>query len=427
MRLPGRVAAAVEVLTDVVARHRPASEALRDWGKAHRFAGSGDRHAIGTLVYDALRNKLSAGAAAHSMTPRGIVLGVLKSVWKLGPDEIETLAAAEHGPGGLSEDERAALTADAGDVPDWVRGNYPEWLDASLRRVFADGAVAEMQALSNRAPIDLRANTLKASREQVIDALKGFGAVAGPLSPVAVRIAGLSPDQKQINVEVEPSHGRGWFEVQDAASQIAALLSGVKPGENVADICAGAGGKTLALAAVMQNQGKLMAHDKDRRRLRPIFERISRAGASFIEVLDASDDTALKAGSFDCVLIDAPCSGSGAWRRKPESKWKLTLKLLAQRLNDQQQVLEKARDLVKPGGRIVYITCSILPEENTDQVRLFLAANKAFRIVPYTELWPQLIGGEAPRSADGLSETLLLTPRQHDVDGFFVAVMHRSK
>jgi 16S rRNA (cytosine967-C5)-methyltransferase len=409
----------------VTERHRPASEALRDWGKAHRFAGSGDRHFIGTLVYDALRNKLSAGAAARSDAPRGVVFGVLRSIWKLGPDEIETLASAEHGPGALAEVERAALSLETGALPDQVKGNYPEWLQPSLQRVFGDTAVAEMQALATRAPIDLRANTLKATQEQVIDALKGFGAMAGPWSPLAVRIAAPAPDHKHINVEVEASHGRGWFEVQDAASQIAALLSGVKPGETVADICAGAGGKTLAMAALMQNQGKLIAHDKDRHRLRPIFERVNRAGASVIEVLGAADEGQLKPGHFDCVLVDAPCSGSGAWRRKPESKWKLTPKLLEQRLRDQRQVLEKASDLVKRGGRLIYVTCSILPEENTDQVKAFLEGHDDFEVVPYTELWPQLIGGNSPASADGSTETLLLTPRRHDVDGFFVAVMRK--
>jgi len=260
----------------------------------------------------------------------------------------------------------------------------------------------------------------------VLDALQRFGAVAGPLLPTSVRLASPGPEQKHVNVEVEPAHGMGWFEVQDTASQIAAALSNVQPGEQVADMCAGAGGKTLALAALMKNQGRLVAHDVDRHRLRPIFERAMRAGATCIDVVAADQVSTLVEKSFDCVVIDAPCSGTGAWRRKPETKWKLTRKTLDQRMRDQQSVLAGGAALVKSGGRLVYITCSILPCENTVQVKQFLDANKDFKIIPYAQQWARAIGGKAPISADGSTDTLLLTPKQHDVDGFFVAVMQRQ-
>ena len=428
MRLAGRAAAAIEILTEIFERHRPASEALKDWGKAHRFAGSTDRHAIGTLVFDCLRRRNSLAARMGDGRPRALVLAALRDIWGQGPEDIAALSGEQHGPGPLNEAEQVALQRDMRrDLPVAVAGDLPEWLVPSFEAAFGSRAAEEGAALAARAPIDLRVNTLKATRAEVLEALARFGATAGPLSPLCVRIAPPGHQTRNANVEAEPAHGRGWYEVQDAASQVAALLSGAKPGKTVADICAGAGGKTLALAAMMNNEGKLVAHDTDRFRLRPIFERLTRAGVTNCEVISAQDQGQLEAaGPFDCVVIDAPCSGSGAWRRKPDAKWRLTEKQLTQRIKDQRQVLEKGFELVKPGGRLVYITCSVLPQENTEQVAAFMARHEEMKLLPYTEQWRQLIGGEAPSSADGLSDTLLLTPAQHDADGFFVAVMGRA-
>lgn len=427
MRMPGRASAAIEILTDILERHRPASEALRDWGKAHRFAGGGDRHAIGTLVYDALRKRQSAAYRMGSDTPRALVLATLHVSWGMAVEDIAALADGEHGPAALSGEERAALTRDISDVPAHVRGDFPAFLAPSLTRVFGENAALECAGLAERAPIDLRVNTLKADRAKLLDALSRFGAVAGPLSPTSIRIAAPTHEQKHVNVEAEPAHGMGWFEVQDSASQVAAALSGVTPGETVADICAGAGGKTLALAALMQNEGRIFAHDRDRHRLRPIFERMTRSGASIIEVLSAENGQTLDGqGGFDCVVVDAPCTGSGTWRRKPDAKWKLTEKTLALRVKEQRDVLTRGASLVKPGGRLAYFTCSLLPEENTDQVAWFLAGHKNFKVLRYGEQWAKAIGGAAPKSADSSAETLLLTPRQHGTDGFFVAVMQRN-
>ncbi len=423
MRQAGRVSAAIEVLAEVLEKHSPASDALRDWGKSHRFAGSSDRHAIGTLVYDALRQKNSAAVAGGSATPRGIVLGALKSVWGLPAVEIATLFTEEHGPGVLSAAEVKALARDLIPSDPHIAGNYQDWLTQSLQRVFGDRLVTEMAALAARAPTDLRVNTLKATRGVVLEALTKFSAEVGPLSPWSIRIPTPRQDSKNVGLEAETSHGMGWIEVQDTASQVAALLTGVKPGEVVADICAGAGGKTLALAAMMRNTGTIVAHDTDRRRLRPIFERIARAGASCIEVLASEDVEKLSGyGGFDCVVVDAPCTGTGTWRRKPETKWKLKPATLELRIKDQREVLLRGAKLVKPGGRLAYFTCSILAEENTDQVNAFLAGHPDFEIIPYTEQWRH---GPAPISADGSEVALLLTPAMHGTDGFFSAIFRR--
>lgn len=428
MRLAGRVSAAIDVLTEIFERHRPASEALKDWGKAHRFAGSTDRHAIGTLVYDALRRRNSLAFRMGNEAPRALALAGLRDAWGLSVDAIAAMAEEQHGPGKLTVEERKALDrALLADLPLHVAGDVPEWLAPSYEKAFGQRAAAEGAALAQRAPVDLRVNLLKAERPQVLAALERFGAVAGPWSPLAVRIAAPGPDARNVNVEAEPAHGMGWFEVQDAGSQVAALLSGVQPGMSVADICAGAGGKTLALAAMMRNEGRLVAHDLDRFRLRPIFERLTRAGVTNCEVISAQDRGKLEAqGPFDRVVIDAPCSGSGSWRRKPDAKWRLTQKQFAQRLKDQAQVLEKGIELTKRGGEMLYITCSVLPEENTGQVSAFLSRHNEMRLVPYKEVWERMIGGLAPESADGATDTLVLTPARHDTDGFFMAVMRKG-
>lgn len=427
MRMAGRVAAAVEILTDVFTQHRPAAEALKDWGKYHRFAGSTDRHAIGTLVYDVLRRRNTAASRMGDGRPRALALGVLRDVWNIPADEIENLCTEQYGPGVLSAAEKTALAREMReDLPAHIRGDFPEWLLPSLSKVFGDRAAAEGAALSQRAPIDLRVNTLKCEQPKLLETFAKHGAVAGPLSPLCVRIKSSDANTRNINVEAEPAHGLGWFEIQDAASQVAALMSGVTAGERVADICAGAGGKTLALAAMMQNKGVVVAYDADRHRLRPIFERITRAGITNIEVIAADEAEKLdQMGGFDCVLIDAPCSGSGSWRRKPDAKWRLAEMQLQQRLKEQREVLERGAQLVKAGGRLVYITCSVLPEENNEQVAAFLGGHKNFEIIPFASQWAAAIGTEPPKSADGSDSTLLLTPAQHGTDGFFIAVMRR--
>jgi 16S rRNA (cytosine967-C5)-methyltransferase len=426
VKIAGRVQAAIEVLHEVLTRHRPAAEALKDWGKAHRFAGSSDRHVIGTLVYDSLRQRSLLAAQSGGDTARHIVLGLLRQCWGMSVADIAALADGQHGPAALSAEEENALRGEPAGLPWHVAANVPDWLAPEFEKLFGDSAAAEGEALSQRAPIDLRVNLLKCDRTKLKALLSSFGAVEGPWVNTSLRIAAPGSEQKHVNVEVDPAHGMGFFEVQDTASQIAAALTGVKAGEQVADICAGAGGKTLALAALMQNQGRLVAHDVDRHRLRPIFERVMRAGASCVEVVSADQASAMQDGSFDCVVVDAPCSGTGTWRRKPEIKWKLTRKTLDTRLIEQCNVLESGAKLVRKGGRLAYFTCSLLPEENTGQVRQFLAAHKDFKLVPYGDQWASTIGGVAPKSGDGAKDTLLLTPHQHGVDGFFVAVMQRS-
>ena len=430
MKPGARISAAIEVLAEVIGRHRPAAEALADWGKAHRFAGSGDRAAIGHLVFEALRRKNSIAWRMETDTARALAFGAAGRAFGMAGAAVAALAdGSEHAPAPLTEAERHGLDREVAlDAPAHVRGDFPEWLTPSLDRAFGGRTAEEGAALARRAPVDLRANTLKADREKVVRALAKFGARETALSPIGVRIEAPDGTARLPNVEAEPGHAKGWFEVQDEGSQLAALLAHAGPRQQVLDICAGAGGKTLALAAAMQNTGQIYAYDDDRLRLRAIFERLKRAGARNVQVLQAGEEAGLTAlgPRFDLVLVDAPCTGSGIWRRRPESKWRLKPESLGHRQRDQDQVLALAARMVKPGGRLVYVTCSILPEENGDRIEAFRAAHADFAVVPFAETWAAVLGTTPPASADGATDMLQLTPARHGVDGFFIAGLKRG-
>ena len=431
MRPGARLQAAAEILDDILTRHRPAGTALADWGKAHRFAGSGDRAAIGTLVYDALRRKSSIAARMGADTPRALALGAAPRAFAMTADEVAAAAdGSTHAIGALSEDEKERLDAALPeDAPVHVTGDIPEWLVPSFERAFGARAAEEGAGLSQRAPVDVRVNTLKATREKVTKALARFGAEPALLSPVGVRIPAPEGAGRSPAIEAEAAHGKGWFEVQDEGSQVAALLAGAGPRLQVLDLCAGAGGKTLALSATMQNTGQIYAYDADKRQLRPIFERLKRAGARNVQVMEAGDAAALEAlgPRFDLVLVDAPCTGSGTWRRKPDSKWRLKPANIPERQAEQARILDQGARLVKPGGQLVYVTCSVLPEENADQVAGFLSRHADFALLPYGEAWRERLGSEPPASADGSAETLQLTPARHGTDGFFIALLGRRQ
>lgn len=426
-----RISAAVEVLADIDARRRPATDALKDWGLSHRFAGSKDRAAIASLVYDALRRKASAAWIMGEGTPRAIVLGMLKLQRGLSPDAIGALCSGERfAPEPLTADERERLErADLSTAPAAVAGDFPDWIEPSLRRLFGDDLVPEMQALTTRAPLDLRVNRLKvSSRDEAHDALPHLNAVETPLSPLGLRIA-PSEDGRGPAVQSEPEFLKGWIEIQDEGSQLVALLSGARPGEQVVDLCAGGGGKTLALAAQMENHGQIYATDNDARRLAPIHDRLNRAGVRNVQVrtprarADAVTDLD---GKIDCVLVDAPCTGIGTWRRNPDAKWRLRPGSLEVRRNEQATVLDRAAALVKPGGRIVYITCSILPEENDDALSAFMERHEGFAPVPFDTVLEQAGLGSLKASVRPTGHGLQLTPHMTGTDGFYAAILVRN-
>ncbi|MFM7085175.1 MAG: RsmB/NOP family class I SAM-dependent RNA methyltransferase [Hyphomicrobium sp.] len=429
MRPAARIAAAIEILDTILNRHQPTSLALADWGKSHRFAGSADRNAIGSLVYDALRKRLSLAWAMGSETPRALALGAALKTFMMTPEVlVAECNGKDHAPEKLSEQEQVGLVRSEAEAPDFIRANIPEWLWTSFHKTFGPRAVEEGRHLAERAPTDLRINTLKVVREKVLKALAEFNVRPTPFSPIGVRVPIAIGTARTPNLEAEAAFQAGWFEIQDEGSQVAALLADVGPQMQILDLCAGSGGKTLALAGQMQNKGQIYAYDKDRLRLKPIFSRIQRAGVRNVQVLKGGDQNALQAlgQKFDRVIVDAPCSGTGVWRRRPESKWRLKAKSLEERTLEQEKVLATASQLVKPGGRIVYITCSLLPQENSLQIEKFLSQNRPFSLIPYEKIWKERLPDTLPQSALNTPLTLQLTPASHGTDGFYVAILQRS-
>ncbi|WP_315832200.1 RsmB/NOP family class I SAM-dependent RNA methyltransferase [Bradyrhizobium prioriisuperbiae] len=428
-----RLSAAIEVLSAIDTQRIPAANALKDWGTAHRFAGSGDRAAIAGLVFDVLRRRASSAYLLDADTPRARVLGMLRLERGLDADAIAALCdGSRFAPEPLSEAERSALTSRSlKTAPDHIAGDYPEWLDPYLARVFGDSRVEEAVAMASRAPLDLRVNTLKSTRDKALASIAHLGAEPTRWSPLGLRIA-LGADARNPGVHSEEAFIKGGVEVQDEGSQLAALLSAAKPGEQVIDLCAGAGGKTLALAAMMQGKGRLIATDSDKRQLAPIHERLSRAGVHNAEVRTpkgAADPLADIKASADLVVIDAPCTGTGTWRRNPDAKWRMRPGALEVRLKGQAEVLDRAAALVRPGGRIAYITCSVLAEENGDQVAAFVGRHPGFTVMPTAwSIGP--LGTAADAFAGAVLTTpegLLMTPRRTGTDGFFVSILSRGQ
>jgi 16S rRNA (cytosine967-C5)-methyltransferase len=424
-----RAAAAIEVLAEIETRRRPAADAMKDWGLAHRFAGSGDRAAISSLVYDALRRKASSAYIMRDSTPRAEVLGALLQTRGLDVDAIAALFSGEgHAPSTLSEVERQRLAAaDLTGAPAHVLGDFPEWLTPQFEASFGAEAADEGRALAERAPVDLRANLLKTTRDQALAALAHLSPRPTPLSPIGLRIA-IRPDGRGPALNAEPAYVKGQVEVQDEGSQLAALLGEAKPGMQVLDLCAGAGGKTLALAGSMGNHGQIYATDADGRRLAPIFDRLARSGARNVQVRSPrgqSDVLADLEDRCDLVMVDAPCTGSGAWRRNPDAKWRIRPGALEQRINDQDESLEKARRFVKVGGRLVYATCSVLRAENEDRIAAFLSRND--ELLP-VDADVQARKAGLPALANHRSPFgpgFRLSPRTTGTDGFYIATLAR--
>lgn len=426
MRLGGRLAAAIEVLADIENRPRPAVDALKEWGQAHRFAGSSDRVAIGNIVYDALRRWRSAAWLFDADTPRARAFGALVLEWGMdAPALQQALDGDRFAPPLLDETETSALASrNLADAPPEVQADCPDWCVELAQEAFGQDWVKELAALAARPPLDLRVNTLSATPSKVQASLQEMGAAPAGILEEALRIAPVEGGNRHPNIQTGPDFQNGWFEVQDLGSQMAAALAGAEPGMQVLDYCAGAGGKTLAFAAAMKNRGQIFAHDAEKSRLAPIFERLRRANVRNVQVVSDEKDLEPLSGRMDLVLVDAPCTGSGTWRRRPDTKWRLTEEQLHDRIADQAAILTKAAKHVRPGGHLAYVTCSIFLRENAHQIENFLQGNPTFSAIEPSQLWRSRFGdAPLPRlSGNGL----VMTPATTGTDGFFIAVMQRQ-
>ena len=429
MRLSGRIAAAIQVLNSLQQRRRPVALVLRDWGQANRFAGSGDRAAIGNLVYDALRKRASHGWAMQSDSGRALVLSVVVRDWAEDADQMcRTFERDNFAPEPITGQELDRLKADdpLADAPDWVRADLPQWMAPAFSEQFGKDWVAQGQALSARPPLDLRINSLKSERGRVTRSLDRFHPVSASISPDGLRIpAGTGPSRVP-NVQADEALKKGWAEIQDEGSQIAAALCGAEAGRQVLDYCAGGGGKTLALAALMQNRGQIFASDTDRNRLAPIYDRLKRNGVRNVQVRPpAPGSLDALVGAMDRVVVDAPCTGAGTWRRHPDAKWRLTPRQLEKRTSEQAAILREAARFVAPGGQLVYITCSLLPEENQHQIARLLREIPAFSAIDPQKRWQETFPAarELPLFVE---HGMVLSPLSSDTDGFFVSVLQAT-
>lgn len=421
--------AVIDIIADIEAALRDNGAAadviLRQAFAARRYAGSKDRATITDGVYGILRSR---GALLWALEKAGAaVTGRHLLIARLAADPDTDFAAIfsgqGHAPLPLDDDEIALIPRlrALGPLPEAVALECPDWLEAPLRARFGERFAAEMAALQGRAPLTLRINGLRTNVDATLKALsaEGITATAGRYLPDALVVDG-APRLDTLSLIRD-----GWVEVQDEASQIGARLVDAGPKMQVADLCAGAGGKTLAMAAAMKNSGQIHAFDTDGRRLGNLRDRMRRADARNIQAHRLAPGGEARSslldplrGHMDRVVLDVPCSGSGTWRRSPELRWRLTPDRLAELTAIQDSLLAEGATLVKPGGRLIYMTCSLLAAENEDRIVTFLSQNRQFRLLNYREIWP-----DAPETNSYMAETLALSPQSHGTDGFFIAVI----
>ena len=428
--IPALLHATLDLLCEVEATARPADAVTSAFFRKRRHLGDRDRGAVLEQLYAILRHRARLGwwLARQDCddTPRNRLLAWLILGEGKSPNQIKRLFdGAKVSAAALTDPENKLLmtlqhrTMAHPDMPEAVRLECPAWAFTPLKQRFGETFGAEMANTLSSPPLDLRVNPLKTTRDAMLGQLKGMGLRVEPmrLSPHGIRL------KARLSLARLPGLKTGDIEIQDEGSQLVALLVDAKPGERVVDFCAGAGGKTLAIAAQMKNKGHIIACDVNESRLKRCAERHRRAGLHNVEtrVLASETDRWIKRhkGGFDRVLVDAPCSGTGTWRRNPDARWRAPELGLENLVALQARILASAARLVKPGGRLVYATCSMLREENEAQVASFLASNPGFRIVPVRDAAPHLMGVTQ-------SDHLSLTPARHGTDGFFAAVLQRD-
>ncbi len=434
MKNDARVAAAIELLARIEAARVPMDSVCGDYFRTRRFIGSGDRSAIVERVYAIMRAhaRLSWWLKKANLQDRPryrvllwLILG--EKLWMAALDDLFT--GNQYAPEKLDEAEKAFLAPvigqplDHADMDEATRNECPPEAYEKLKSRFGDAFATEMAAMLQPATLDLRTNTFRKTPAEVIASLKNDGIEAAPtaLSPAGLRVKGRAFLAKT------KAFNKGWVDIQDEGSQLIAYLCAAKPGMQVLDACAGGGGKTLALGAMMEGKGRIVAMDNDTRRLSRGKPRYVKAGIHNVEARSLEEEQHRKwlrrqKETFDVVLIDAPCSSSGTWRRNPDLRWRRHGPALDEIKIAQAEILEKFSKCVKPGGRLVYATCSLLPEENDDQIATFLGNHPEYSLVPLEKAW-----GEAGLPGDAPGKDMMrLSPAASGTDGFFAAVLQRN-
>ena len=435
-----RLSAAIDILEAIENSDKAANKVMSSYFRSRRYAGSKDRRAVKNSVFNIIRHRarldwwLSSALGNMEPTARLRALASILILDKKKPEEIKSLFFdAPYSPGHLTLKEKELINSLAGKalhhqaMPIGVIYEVPEWIDKILQNQWGESYQIEMRELNGIAPVDVRVNTGRVSRNQAQKSLRINDIKTEPtnFSPIGLRL------NERADLEKTKAFKKGLIEIQDEGSQLVALLCEAKPGMKVIDYCAGAGGKTLALANCMAlqgikiNNGSLIACDVSQKRLSCVDDRLRRAGVHKIDklVLDSIGATKKLEGSADRVLVDVPCSGTGSWRRHPESRWKLTRPLLDKYIAEQKKILTASAGLIKRGGRLIYSTCSLLEQENQRQIATFLEEHPDFILLPIKEIWARCVKTKCPTE----NKDLLLSPATTNTDGFYCAVMERRR
>lgn len=403
MQKSAQYQASLEILEKIFESKYPADGIINEYIRARKYIGSKDRKAIIDTVWRVVRNRMKLGFDCKSDKPRDLLLTLLKD------EDFDVLCATSpYGLAPLSSEEKQMLKNLSEDVyPDYVEAEIPKWLFEKI------GSFELAKSLNRTAPADFRINC--SDRDALIKDLKkeGLFFAKTPYSPIGIR------SEERINLNNCAAYNEGKTEVQDEASQIVAIMCNVNPKQKIVDYCAGAGGKTLALAYLLDGEGKVFAHDVNKARLRPLPERMKRLGICNIEIKDSIQDA-----DFERFIVDAPCSGSGVWRRSPDAKFRLTQKQLDELNKAQKEILDFASGYTAKGGEIAYITCSVLPDENERIVEWFLLNHKNFKTINLKERWQEKI---SPKYPFARSDMLNFSPLITNTDGFFLCIFKKTE
>ena len=429
MKLASQIQSSIEILDQILLRHKPLPIAMKDWASNNRYAGVRDRATIINILNAALRQKISSSYVMDSEDSRAIIIGSLIREFQFKISTLSKLFNNEkYAPKSLSENEFELLSSAKNRLSNaniFVKNDVPESTIDEYQRTFGDTLDAQLSFMSGMPDLDIRVNALKSNLDKVELALKKFHPIRTVYSPFGMRVKSGGLEYKFPNLEKTLSYAKGQFEILNEGSQISAILSGAGPGMQVLDYCAGHGGKAAILSMLMKNSGQLYLNDIDQSRLINVPSRMKRLGVKNYQIINYQDSKNKLAQFFDIVFLDAPCSGSGTWRRKPDLKWKFNQEKLDNNLQDQKLILSEAKHAVKIGGKLIYVTCSLFDSENDQQIRNFLQNEKGFRLVNYQKQWPFGIKNMPINAKNKDTETLLLSPMTNNTDGFFVAILER--
>ncbi len=401
---------------------------MKEWGVNNRYAGVKDRATITNILNASLRRKSSSSYIMSDDSPRAILIGTLINEFQFEINTLYNLFNNEkHAPISLS-DEEVLKVKEANEKlknsEKWIKNDLPEWAASEYEKTFDINQDEQLQHLSNMPDLDIRVNSIKTNISKVEGELQKFLPIKTHHSPYGLRFKATGLSHKYPNLEKTLAYSKGHIEIQNEGSQIASILSGVGPGQQVLDYCAGHGGKAVVLSMLMNNTGQIFLHDISESRLSNVPSRMRRLGIKNYQI-KVNLENIQNSNLFDVVFVDAPCTGSGTWRRKPDLKWRSSKEKLNENIKAQHDIIREASKFVKVGGKLIYVTCSVFDSENDGQISDFLSSNSTFKLINYQTQW-KYDENNIPKNAKSHNEdTLLLSPMTHNTDGFFVAIIER--